>query len=506
MNRVLPAPIKHKMLQIGLLFVAAFIAFTPYAHAARYIVALFPPEIDPTAAGDNILLSAVPVVEDAMKEQLEKQFEVRSIAVKVFSSSVEELRKHRARSLGASYAATGVLSRIGRGVTLDVTISPVEDEEKGRTVVVSGILGDASASSSDYAETFARLGDEAAQKVNELFFGSTLKGKASTPWLLGAIDRSGPIPGEVMSIAISDTDRDGKWEVVAAYETEIGIYSIEGSDLKEKARITDAGPGLFHIDARDIDRDGMAEILTIRFVGRKAISDIWKFDGAGYRKIFSNIPYLLRVVDLGPEGMTLIGQETDPEKIYKGPVFRMELPAGGQGQPRVSGSALPLPEDAFIFGFIPIQHMKETRYIVLSSRDRLVYVNSEGTKLWEGLDSFGGVDVALGAISEKIDFPPVMAAADLNRDGIDELIIMNTLVSAGTFFENLRLAARTELVCFSQAQDSLLLAWRSQQTDSAARDLLLEASRPGAPRFGLAARDAVKILGAAAQWRLLWLR
>ena len=491
---------------IILLFVAVFLAFTPSAHAARHIVALFPPEVDQAASDDNILALAVPVIESAMKEQLEKQFEVRSIAVEVFSSSVEELRKRRARSLGASYVATSVLSRIGRGVTLDVTFAPVEDEEKGRTVVVSGILGDASTGSSGHAETFARLGSEAAQKVNELFFGSLEKGKGAPPGLLGAMDRSGPIPGEVMSIAISDTDRDGKWEVVAAYESEIGIYSIEGSDLKEKARIADAGPGLFHIDARDIDRDGMAEILAVRFVGRRATSDIWKFDGAGYRKIFSNIPYLMRVIDLGPEGMTLIGQETDLEKIYKGPVFRMELSPDGQTSPRISGVALPLPEGAFIFGFIPIQHMKETRYVVLSSRDRLVYIDSQGTKLWEGLDSFGGVDVPLGALGEKIDFPAIMATADLNRDGSEELIIMNTLVFAGTFFENLRLAARTEVVCFSQAQDSLLLAWRSQQTDSAARDLLLETSRPGTPRFGLASRDAVKILGGAAQWRLLWLR
>jgi len=101
-----------------------------------------------------------------------------------------------------------------------------------------------------------------------------------------------------------------------------------------------------------------------------------------------------------------------------------------------------------------------------------------------------------------------MVASDLNQDGIDEVIIMNTLVSAGTFFEKLRLPMRTELVCLSQAEDSLRLTWRSQQIDSAAKDLLSEASRPKSPpRLGLASIDAGKTLGGGAnQWRLLWLK
>ena len=494
---------------IAPLLLAMVLVFAPRVHAARHIVALFPPEIDSSLAGDNVLVPAIQIVENAMKEQLGKRFEVRSAVARFFSSSVEDQRRRGARSIGASYMVTSTLSRIGRGVTLDVTLAPVENAEKGRMVVVSGILGEMSASSHGYSETFSRLGDEAASRVNELFFGSATiaaRDQGAVPGLSGAIDRSGPIPGEVMSIAMSDLDRDGKWDVAAAYANEIGIYSIEGSDLKEKARITDAGPGLFHIDAKDIDRDGMAEIVAVRFVGMRAISDIWKFDGAEYRKIYSNIPYLLRVVDMGVEGVALIGQEADQENVYKGPVLRMDLSADGSVTPRASGGELPLPEGTFIFSFTPVRYMSEVRYVVLSSRDRPVYIDSEGKKLWEGIDAFAGVDVSLGVVNEKIGFPAVMVAADLNRDGIDEVVIMNTLVSAGTFFENLRLATRTELVCFSQTEDSLRLAWRSQQTDFAARDMLSETSRPGFPRFGLASRDIGKILGGATQWRLLWMK
>ena len=500
---------KHPVRWIAPLIIAVVLIFAPRVHAAKHIVALFVPEVDSAVADDNVLVPAIQIVENAMKEQLGKRFEVRSAVAKVFSSSVEDQRRRGARSVGASYVVTGVLSRIGKGVTLDVTLAPVEDTEKSRTVVVSGSLSEMSASSPGYVELFSRLGSEAANKVNELFFGSSMliaQDRGLAPELSGAIDRSGPVLGEVMSIAMSDLDRDGKWDVVAAYANEIGIYSMEGSDLKEKARIPNAGPGLFHVDAKDIDRDGVAEIVAVHFVGRKAISDIWKFDGAEYRKVYSNIPYLLRIIDLGHEGVVLVGQEADMEKIYKGPVFRMDLSADGSVTPRISGGALPLPEGSFIFSFTTVRYMKEVRYVVLSSRDRPVYIDSEGKKLWEGIDAFAGVNVSLGMINEKLDFPAVMVAADLNRDGIDEVIVMNTLVSVGTFFENLRFATQTELVCLSQTEDSLRLAWRSQQTDSAAIDLLAETSRPGFPRFGLASRDVGKILGGSTQWRLLWMK
>jgi hypothetical protein len=150
--------------------------------------------------------------------------------------------------------------------------------------------------------------------------------------------------------------------------------------------------------------------------------------------------------------------------------------------------------------------MKEVRYIVLSSRDRPVYVDSMGKEIWEGLDAFTGSQVPLGTVGEKIEFPAIMSAADLNRDGIDEVIIMNTLVSAGTFFENLRFGAETELVCLTQGEGSLQLMWRSSQTDSSSQDLLLDTSRPGFPRIGLASRDRGKILGGATQWRMLWMK
>ncbi len=99
-----------------------------------------------------------------------------------------------------------------------------------------------------------------------------------------------------------------------------------------------------------------------------------------------------------------------------------------------------------------------------------------------------------------------MAAVDLDRDGTDELVVLNDLVAAGTYFENVRIFAQAEILCFAQGDAGLQLAWRSPQLDASARDLVADRSAPTAIRYAVASRDRSKLLGATAQWRVLWVK
>ncbi len=492
---------------IALVFLATLLALSSRASAARQVVALFPPDVI-SAAGDNVLLPAVPAVETAIKEKLAERFDVRP-ADSPAPMPTDERKRRKARSLGASYMLTGTLSRIGKGVTLDVTLAPVEESGKGRTVVVSGVMDDASPGSPPNAAVFRQLGTEAALRMNVLFFGGgpPAAGGAMNivPKPAGTITRTSPVPGDVVSIASSDLDRDGKVELVAAYPSDIAIYRLEGDELREKARIPNAGPGLIHVDAKDIDRDGIAEIVAVRYLAGKALSDIWRFDGKGYRKISSALPYFLRTADLGPEGIVLLGQEAGGRSVYQGPVFRLSVQRSGAVDIKDRGRLLPLPEGTFLYAFIPLRWKEEVRYAVLNARDRLVYLDSAGKELWEGLDTLTGTRNVPDRTEEMPLLPGRMSAVDLNRDGKDELVVMNALAAAGTFFENLRVTTQAELLCFEQAGDSLRLAWRSPQADSSGQDLLVDRFGKGGPRFGMASRDRGKILGGTSRWRILWM-
>ena len=493
----------------ALFTLAALLCLAAPVLAARQTLALFPPEIHPADA-DNTLRSAIPVIEQTLKEKLGDRFDVRPAGQGTFSST-GDLYRRKARALGASYVFTGNLSRIGNAVTLDVTIAPVEEPGKGRTVIVSGVLENTSASTPRDLSLFRRLGMEAALKTKYTFFGDERVGEgASTrniPKLAGSTNRSAPLPGEMVSTALSDTDLDGKMELVAAYPDAIAVYRVEGDELREKARIPNAGPGLFHVDAADVNRNGVADIVAVRYTGGKALSDIWEFDGKEYRKISSGLPYFLRTADLGPEGIVLLAQASDPMKIYQGPVFRVAVNRDGQAEVKDRDLPLPLPGGTFLYGFAPLRKGKEVRYAVLTARNRLVYLDGTGKELWEGLDAVTGTELTLEGVERRLQVPGRMAAVDLDRDGVDELVVLNDLVAAGTYFENLRVYSQAEILCFAQTDAAMQLAWRSPQLEASARDLLaVRPPSPGPVRFVVASRDHGKLIGAVAQWRILWVK
>ena len=66
--------------------------------------------------------------------------------------------------------------------------------------------------------------------------------------------------------------------------------------------------------------------------------------------------------------------------------------------------------------------------------------------------------------------------------------------------------ADAEILCFTQGDAGLQLVWRSPALDASARDLLADRSTPAKIRFAVASRDRTKILSAAAQWRVLWVK
>src|SRR5512139_402772 len=133
------------------------------AWAAKQVVALFPPETI-GAGADNVLRPAVPILDQTLKQKLEDRFDIRP-AGPLPASSTEEQHRRRARSLGASYILSGNLSRIGKAVTLDLTITPTEEPGKGRTVVVTGTLDEPSPLLPAYGSLFVRMGTEAALKT-----------------------------------------------------------------------------------------------------------------------------------------------------------------------------------------------------------------------------------------------------------------------------------------------------------------------------------------------------
>ena len=515
---------RKRFLPFALLSAALLVGSAPHlAYAAMQELALFPPKVDGVSGGPDLSQR----VGALLQEKLKDRFDVTLVDPAGEQESGERIRK--ARALGVTYLLTGSLARIGRSVTLDLTISPTEGTGAGRTVVATASDAAMEGTSGGAGEkgelpfVYRRLAIEATAKLKLLFFGDGMvgegTGKRRIPGLTGSVSRSRSLPGDVVSIARGDTDRDGKEEIVAAYRNAIVVYRTEGQDLAEKARIPVSGDGMLHLDVADLNRNGIAEILAVRYVAGRAFSEILEFDGKEYRRITADLPYFLRVVDLGEEGIVLVAQESDPAAIFSGPVFRIAVDRYGLGETLERKEPLPLPEETWVYSFVPLKRGDTIRYAAVDGGNRLRLYDSRGRKLWEGIDSVFGTETFIDApvasgigpsgqpVHRRLHLPGRLLAADLDGDKSDELLLANNIVRAGAFFENLRLYSNAELLCFAQAGEGLELAWRSAQIGSSAHDLFLERSTgKGISRMGVASPDSGKILGRFGEWRLLWVR
>ncbi|MGE5188954.1 MAG: FG-GAP-like repeat-containing protein, partial [Gemmatimonadota bacterium] len=423
------------------------------ALAAHQVVALFTPEVlDGTAPGaeggpptlDNGALATR--LEQSLKEKLQDRFDIRLAGPGGGRADGAEA-KRKARALGATYTLHGTVTRIGRSVSLDLTLAPVEAPGKGTTVVVSGTDAGTPVPAQDVPFVYRRLVIEGSAKLKLAFFGDEAVGggaaRRKIPALSGTVGRSRSIPGDVISVAMIDTDRDGRDEVVAGYTDSIGIYRVEGDDLVEKARIPYPGGGIVRVDGADINRNGIAEIIAVRYLSGKAVSDLWEYDGKEYRRVGTGLPLFLRSVDLGPEGVVLAGQESDPSTIFRGPVFRVKTGRSGDGREWEKGAPLPLPAGTWIDSFTPLKFGGTMRFAVLGERGWLSLLDGNGARLGEATERVSGTDLvletALGAAAPRaLAVPNRLFAVDLDGDGTDEIVVLNNLVIPGGFFENIR--------------------------------------------------------------------
>ncbi len=487
------------------------------ARGARQLVALFPLQV----LADNTVSPEAANLGKVLKEKLQDRFDVQLMSAEGTESQAQ--RRGKARGIGATYILTGAVSRIGRTVTLDLTLAATEDPEKGRTIVVTGMDDRAQGAVGALPPVYTRMATESTAKLKYLFFGDEMIGEGASrrkiPKLAGVVSRSRNIPGNVVSVAWMDTDRDGKVEIVAAYEDGIAVYRVEGDDLVEKARISDAGENIFHVDAADINRNGIAEVIAVRYAAGKTISDVWEFDGKEYRKIAGDLPYFLRTVDLGADGIVLVAQESDPATIFKGPIFRISINRYGAGERKDMETPLPLPEGTWIYSFTPLKRGGTIRYAVLGDRDRLIMLDDKGKKLWEGIDTVSGTETALDAVlphavsgspstlPKRLYLPNRLFGIDLAGDRNEELVVLNNLVTAGGFFENIRVFSNSEALCFAQDGEPLKLAWRTAQTGASGRDTFIDFSPSTKTlRIGIASRDKARLLGKFGEWRVFWLK
>jgi hypothetical protein len=491
---------------MALLLVATLSASAP---AARQGAVLVPLDL----SGDNTASIRQGALDRAVAEKLSDRFDVHTLTGEPGDGSEGSARK--AAAAGAPYRIEGSVVRIGKSVSLELRLLSAEPGAYAKTVVASAKEEEPAggpAAEGLLPAIYRRLATEAVANLKLRFFGDERGAgrKGRIPAFSGTLTRSASYPGEPVSIALSDVDRDGRREVVAAFPDEIGIYRIEGDELVEKARIPSAGPGIVRIETVDLDRNGMDEIVAVRIAAGSPISDIWTFDGKAYRKTVAALPWYLAVSPSEGEGDVLIGQEGGGGEK---PVFRIAFNRYGEGATPDRGAVLPLPAGTTPYDVRALRKAPGGRMLAVVDREGVPSLFEPGGRRAGGgsdpIRSVAGKDAPAGerAVGISASRPPArLFAADLDGDGSDELLAVNNLVTPGVFFESVRVRSGAELLAFVQDGGELRLAWRTGQLGFGVQDAFLEEEKGKGIRLGMLVRDKGKLLERQSEWRIVWMR
>ncbi len=252
-------------------------------------------------------------------------------------------------------------------------------------------------------------------------------------------DKTANIKFAASAMTMGDVDGDGEDEVIFASPAELRVYRLAGRDLKQVADFRlPARIRMHFIDTLDLDNDGRAEILVSgndEWAPSSAILSLGK-DGK-LQKLAGPLPWFIRALRLADGSTVLAGQKAGFDHPLAREIHRLGFSGG---ELRDGGRiALPLGLNIFAMTLADVDGDGKKEIVAADQQNKLSVYRMDGRRLWRSSEDFAGVNRFLGGdretagFTEGADVPAErvylstrIEAADLNGDGVDEVVVNRT--------------------------------------------------------------------------------
>jgi len=401
-----------------------------------------------------------------------------------------------AREIGlkaeADYVVLGSLTKVGDYVSLDARLINVSGDKPPLTVYTQHKGMD---------DVMVKIG-EFAQDIGEKILGrrvaagrpdssrSPLEGQGRRSWQerpMEGFGKSQVFPFQIRGLDIGDVDGDKKNELVIMDATNIYVFKYTGEKLTLFQKV-EAGyeNNFLTLDVVNVNRVGPAEIITTSVVEDNLRSLIIEFEEGKFRKVSEASGWFYRVLEHPKDGPILMGQRMGSDGVLQGAIYQMIWKKNAFER----GPKMNLPGETKLFGTAMgrIRDPKEVDFVVLNEFDRLILVNSEGKTVYTSRDHFGGTDIFYDTykkrdiiyrpsdyVSQRIFVQGRVLVRDLDKDGLDEVIINKNEASLGVM-EKAKSYEKGEIVNLVWDQSNLAQNWTTQSmngyiTDYQIRDV-----------------------------------
>jgi len=153
---------------------------------------------------------------------------------------------------------------------------------------------------------------------------------ATTPaegWMpssLKKVGQSDKIADELYGVTALGAGAEGESEIVSWGSNVLYFHRVKGTEVLPLTRITKERKfHILHVDAADIDGDGVKELLATCLVGEKIRSFVYRKGKDAYTEVAGDIPYFLAVVTDAKGNRVVAGQAPGVDFPFQGKLYRM---------------------------------------------------------------------------------------------------------------------------------------------------------------------------------------
>ncbi|MBI9077503.1 MAG: VCBS repeat-containing protein [Desulfatibacillum sp.] len=405
-------------------------------------------------------------------------------------------------SLGADYVLFGSLTVFGNSVSLDATMLDMEGKRPPVTVFeqsqgMDGLIPRVN----DFAmeindKIFNRNPAPAAAQTrpapavpsshanpNTLIpglTGGTMVGEEggsqtdNSPFVMtgtsaGRFWKSPNFDIDIQGLALGDIDGDGMQETLILGEHSLLVKRLQEGRFVSVAEFKGENYQKYlWVDAADVNGNGLDEIFVSAVSGHteRVESFVLEWNGSELAMIAEKQRLFFAVIRTPGQEPVLYGQRsgnTDP--LLPG-IFQLYL----EGGEYVQGTKVNVPDYVQVFGFnfVKMGDVEVVRPVGYNNDDHLRLFSLKGKKEWTDDESYGGSHKFLKLPGDsdsksRVYMRQRVQVADLNGDGVSEIIINQNSGSTGKLFERYRKYTSSTFACLGWDGLGLSPLWHTRK-------------------------------------------
>ncbi|MDH5298325.1 MAG: VCBS repeat-containing protein, partial [Desulfobulbaceae bacterium] len=297
---------------------------------------------------------------------------------------------------------------------------------------------------------------------------------------------------DLRAMDVGDVDGDGNDEYVLADTQKVSIYR------RAENRYTLAGqyeiPHRYRIHGvtiGDLNNNGRGEIYVSAADTKEPRSTVLEWNGKEFAPLFTEQPWYLRALSLPGQGMILAGQKSAVDGPLMPGIHRLE-PKGSSLL--VQAEKLPVPDmvNLFDFAVADLDGDGASEVIAIDQYDHLLVRRQSGKILYQSDDYYGGTTRFIGGqeamgMADKatiedlgrVYVPSRLVIADVNRDGLPDVLINKNLSSSSRVFRNAKSYPSGEIHALTWNGIALTELWRTRKIDGYISDYQLNPDKDG---------------------------